>query len=137
YPVSNAQEFHNYEGQFPVGEELALEIVRDKSDKTLEVEVLELASLDGEAVDYRLTGGRFEELPLKQRTTRFRGVLLSRLEPDSLLARRGLRPGDIITGCNRVSIQDLEEFKVVIESVRGSLFLEVRREGSDYVVRLD
>ena len=137
YPVSNAQEFHNYEGQFPVGEELALEIVRDKSDKTLEVEVLELASLDGEAVDYRLTGGRFEELPLKQRTTRFRGVLLSRLEPDSLLARRGLRPGDIITGCNRGSIQDLEEFKVVIESVRGSLFLEVRREGSDYVVRLD
>ena len=66
-----------------------------------------------------------------------KGVLLATLEPDSLLARRGLRPGDIVTGCNRMSIQDLGEFEDVIQSVRGSLFLEILREGKDYVVRLD
>jgi hypothetical protein len=36
-----------------------------------------------------------------------------------------------------MSIQDLDEFEDVIKSVRGSLFLEVRRQGNDYVVRLD
>jgi hypothetical protein len=36
-----------------------------------------------------------------------------------------------------MSIQNLNEFEEVIQSVRGSLFLEVRRQGSDYVVRLD
>lgn len=137
YPVSSAQEFHNYEGQFPVGDKLKLEIVRERSEKTLKVEVEELKALDGGTVDGRLSGGRFEELPLKQRSGRLKGVLLSRLEPDSQLARRGLRPGDIITGSNQMSIQDLDEFQGVIESIRGSLYLEVRRERKDYVVQLD
>jgi serine protease DegQ len=137
YSARNAQEFHNYEGQFPVGEKLELEILRDGREKSLKVEVEELRAVNGEEVDRRLAGGRFEELPLKQRTTRIRGVLLLSLKPDTQLARRGLRPGDIITGCNRMSIQDLDEFEDVIKSVRGSLFLEVRRQGNDYVVRLD
>jgi serine protease Do/serine protease DegQ len=88
-------------------------------------------------VDHRLAGARFEELPLKQRSDRVKGALLSELEPDSVLARRGLRPGDIITGCNRMKIQDLGEFKDVVSSIRGSLYLEVRRDGGDYVVRVD
>lgn len=137
YPVSSAQEFHNYEGQFPVGEKLQLEIVRNQSEKTLKVEVEELKALDGGAVDDRLSGARFEELPLKQRSGGLKGVLLSELEPESGLARRGLRPGDIITGCNRMDIHDLGEFQDVIEAVRGSLYLEIRREGTDGVVRLD
>jgi serine protease DegQ len=137
HAVSSAREFHNYEGQFPVGDKLNLEIVRDKSEKTLKVEVEELKTLDGGMVDDRLSDARFEDLPMKQRTGRLMGVLLSRLEPDSELARRGLRPGDVITGCNRMSIKDLGEFQEVIESVRGSLYLEVRREGNNYVVKLD
>jgi serine protease DegQ len=137
HAVSSAREFHNYEGQFPVGDKLNLEIVRDKSEKTLKVEVEELKTLDGGMVDDRLSDARFEDLPMKQRTGRLMGVLLSRLEPDSELARRGLRPGDVITGCNRMSIKDLGEFQEVIESVRGSLYLEVHREGNNYVVKLD
>jgi S1-C subfamily serine protease len=88
-------------------------------------------------VDHRLTGARFEELPLKQRPDHVKGVLLSELERDSVLARRGLRPDDVITGCNRMKIQDLGEFKDVVSSIRGGLYLEVRRDGGDYVVRLD
>ncbi len=137
YPVRNAQGFHNYEGQFPVGETLTLEIVRNQSEKSLKVKVEELKALDGGMVDYRLTGARFEELPLKQRPDHVKGVLLSELEAGSVLARRGLRPGDVITGCNRMKIQDLGEFKDVVSSIRGRLYLEVRRDGEDYVVRVD
>jgi len=137
YPVRSAQEFHNYEGQFPVGETLTLEIVRNQSEKNLTVKVEELKALDGGMVDARLAGARFEELPLKQRPDQVKGVILSELERDSMLARKGLRPGDIITGCNRMKIQDLGEFQDVVSSVRGRLYLEVRRDGGDYVVRLD
>ena len=74
--------------------------------------------------------------PSRTPRTSINGLLTS-LEPESLLARRGLRPGDVITGCNRTSIEDLGEFEEVVGSVRGSLFLEVRRDGNDYVVRMD
>ncbi|MBT8048516.1 MAG: Do family serine endopeptidase [Xanthomonadales bacterium] len=137
YPVRNAQEFHNYEGQFPVGEQLALEIIRNGSPTTLRVEVEELKALEGETVDWRLDGARFEELPLKQRTDAVKGVLLSELDADSRLAATGLRPGDIITACNRARIQDLAEFKDVVSAVRGALYFQVRRNGNDYVVRID
>jgi len=137
YPVRSAQGFHNFEGQFPVGETLTLEFVRNQSEKSLKVKVEELKALDGGMVDYRLAGARFEELPLKQRPEHVKGVLLSELEAGSVLARRGLRPGDIITGCNRMKIQDLGEFKDVVSSIRGRLYLEVRRDGEDYVVRVD
>jgi serine protease DegQ len=137
YPVRSAQEFHNFEGQFPVGDKLTLEIVRDQSEKILKVNVEELKSLDGAEADARLAGARLEELPLKARSSGIRGVLLSGLERDSRLARTGLRPGDIITGCNRMKTQDLNEFKDVISAVRGSLFLEILRDGKGYVVRVD
>jgi serine protease DegQ len=137
YPVRSAQGFHNYEGQFPLGETLTLEIIRNQSEKSLKVKVEELKELDGGMVDHRLAGAKFEELPLKQRSDHIKGVLLSELEADSRLARRGLRPDDIITGCNRMKIQDLSEFKDVVSSIRGRLYLEVRRDGEDYVVRVD
>jgi Do/DeqQ family serine protease len=137
YTVGSAQEFHNYEGQFPVGENLALDIVREGSEKELRVEVEELKTLDGGMLDDRLAGARFEDMPLKQRQGRVKGVYLSELESGSRLARRGLRPGDIITGCNQMKTRDLGEFQDVVSSVRGRLYLEIHRDGGDYVVRVD
>jgi serine protease Do len=137
YPVSSAQQFHNFEGQFPVGEALELEFVRDRDVRRAAVSVEELQALDGARVDRRLVGAMFEELSLRQRSDDVAGVLLSDLEPDSRLARQGLREGDIITGANRMKIRDLGEFREVIRSVSGPLFLQVRRGGSDYVARVD
>jgi len=137
YPVRSAQEFHNYEGQFPVGQVLVLEVVRDQTEKIVKVKVEELKSLKGSDVDPRLAGVRLEELPQRMHSNGIQGVLISRLEPDSQLGRSGFRPGDIVTGCNRMTIIDLDEFKDVIQSVRGSLFLEIVRDGKGYVVRVD
>jgi Do/DeqQ family serine protease len=137
YPVSSAQQFHNFEGQFPVGEALDLEYVRDREARSTKVRVEELKALDGRRVDRRLAGATFEELSLRQRSDDVAGVLISELEGDSRLARQGLREGDIITGSNRMKIRDLGEFQEVIRSVRGTLYLEVRRGRNDYVARID
>jgi Do/DeqQ family serine protease len=137
YPVRSAQEFHNFEGQFPLGEPLELEYVRDQKAKNTRVKVEELKALDGGRVDPRLEGAVFEELAFKQRSEAAGGVVISSLEPRSRLARQGLREGDVITGSNRVRIRDLGEFQEVIRSVSGTLYLQVRRNGNDYVARID
>jgi len=137
YPVKSAQEFHNFEGQFPVGEPLELEYVRDQSANKTRVQVEELKVLDGGRVDARLEGAVFEELPPKQRSDSAGGVVISSLEPRSRLARQGLREGDVITGSNRMRIRDLGEFREVVRSVSGTLYLQVRRNGNDYVARID
>jgi serine protease DegQ len=137
YPVKSAQEFHNFEGQFPVGEPLELEYVREQSAKRTRVKVEEMKVLDGGRIDARLEGAVFEELPPKQRSDSVGGVVISSLEPRSRLARQGLREGDVITGSNRMRIRDLAEFQEVIRSVSGTLYLQVRRQGNDYVARID
>jgi serine protease DegQ len=137
YTVRNAQEFHNYEGQFPVGEEVRLEFIREGRKKKVELSVRELAALQGDEVDRRLAGATFRELPLKMRMDQLQGVLLAELEEESQLARRGLRPGDVIVGANRNRVRDLEEFRDVVGLVRGSLYLEILRGDRQYVVRLD
>ena len=64
-------------------------------------------------------------------------LLLGELRADSRLARRGLRPGDVILGANDVRVRDLGEFEEAIGAARGTLYLEVLRRGREYVVRLD
>lgn len=137
YPVKSAQDFHNLEGQFPVGEPLDLVYVRDQATKRTRVKVEELKVLDGGRIDARLEGAVLEELPPKQRSDAAGGVVIARLEPRSRLARQGLREGDVITGSNRMRIRDLGEFQEVIRSVSGTLYLQVHRNGNDYVARID
>jgi len=137
YAVRNAQEFHNFEGQFPVGESQELEYVRDQKTRQVNVRVEELKVVDGGRVDGRLEGATFSELPPRQRADGVGGVVITALDPRSRLARQGLREGDIVTGANRMPIRDVGEFESVVGSARGTLFLQIRRNGSDYVARID
>lgn len=137
YDVGSAREFHNYEGQFPVDEKVRLEYLRDGKEKNAKLEVQELDVLDGSDLDHRLQGAIFEDIPLKQRSERVRGVLLTELDPESRLARRGMRPGDVVTGANRNSVRDLDEFREVVGAINDTLYLEVLRGSRDYVVRVD
>ena len=116
---------------------LTLEIVRDGREKQIRIEVQALNAMDGEDIDQRFAGARFEDLPLKQRSERLNGVVITELAADSRLARRGLRPGDVITGANRSNVRDLEEFEEIIDAVRGNIYLQVWRKGNEYVVRVD
>ena len=137
YDVGSAREFHNYEGQFPVDEKVRLEYLRDGKEKSAKLEVQELDVLAGSDLDHRLQGATFEDIPLKLRSERVRGVLLTELDPESRLARRGMRPGDVVTGANRNSVRDLDEFREVVGAINDTLYLEVLRGNRDYVVRVD
>ena len=136
-PVKNAQDFHNLEGQFPVDDKVRLDFIRDGKTKNARLKVVELDKLAAGELDHRLEGATFEDIPIKQRSSQVRGVVLVELQSDSRLARRGMRPGDIVIGANRNRVGNLEEFREVVSSINGTLYLEVLRKGRDYVVRVD
>jgi serine protease Do/serine protease DegQ len=136
-PVNNAREFHNIEGQLPLGESINLEFFRNQEKMQTRLYAEALKVLDGGAIDRRLKGAIFEELPVKLRSDRIKGVLLSGLESGSQLARNGLRTGDIITGVNRQGISDLSDFQGAVVSVKGGLYLQIHRNGGDYRARID
>jgi S1-C subfamily serine protease len=137
HAVGSAQEFHNYEGQFPIGEKIQLKAVRDQTEKTFKVTMEAPKVLRGGRLDPRLEGAVFSAVTPRQRQQQGAGVVLQELASDSQLARRGLRPGDLILGVNRARVRTLEEFEQAVESTRGSLYLDVRREGNDYLLRMD
>lgn len=136
-PVSSAQDFHNVEGQLPIGKRAEVEFIRERRPQSVSIEVEALKQLDGGSIDRRLAGALFEDLPAKAREGRVRGVLLSELEDGSRLARQGLRAGDIITGVNRSRVSNLAEFQEAILLAGGQLILQLRRNRSDYVARID
>ena len=136
-PVNNAREFHNIEGQLPLGESVTLEFFRNREKQQTRLNAEALKVLNGGAIDRRLRGATFEQLPSKLRSDRIKGVLLSGLESGSQLARNGLRPGDIITAVNRQGISDLSDFQGAVGSVRGGLYLQFHRNGGDYRIRID
>ena len=136
-PVKNAQDFHNLEGQFPVDDKVRLDFIRDGKTKNARLKVVELDKLAAGELDHRLEGAIFEDIPIKQRSSQVRGVILVELQSDSRLARRGMRPGDIVVGANRNRVGNLEEFREVVSGINGTLYLEVLRKGRDYVVRVD
>ena len=136
-PVNNAREFHNIEGQLPLGESVTLEFFRNREKQQTRLNAEALKVLNGGAIDRRLRGATFEELPSKLRSDRIKGVLLSGLESGSQLARNGLRPGDIITAVNRQGISDLSDFQGAVGSVRGGLYLQFHRNGGDYRAWID
>lgn len=136
-PVRNTQDFYNIEGQLPIGKERSLEYVRKGRTRQVELSVAALRELDGGMIDGRLAGARFEELPAKLRNDRVKGVLLAELEADSALARKGLRAGDLVTGANRQKVQSLADFQELISAVSGPIMLQIVRNGSGYIARID
>jgi Do/DeqQ family serine protease len=135
--VRSAQDFMNAEGRIPVGERVRIDYLRDREMRTAELLIQPPPQLPGEELDPRLSGALFSDLPARLRNGRNYGVQITELEPRSRLAYEGLRPGDIITGANRQRISNLREMREVLGAVRGSLILQIRRDGEAYIARIE
>jgi S1-C subfamily serine protease len=135
--VRNAQDFLNAEGQVPVGETVRIGYMRDRKPRRASLLIQPSPELDGEEIDRRFAGALFTEVPAKLRNDRNVGVLIAELEPRSRLAYEGLRPGDIITAANRERIRNLGDLREVLDKVRGSILLQIRRNGEAYFARIE
>ena len=135
--INSSQDFHNAEGRLSIGESVEIEYLRKGKKRDVRLVNQAVPVVDGADLDFRLEGARFTDLTDRNRRQVLSGVLVEELDSRSRLARQGIVPGDIITGANRQSVNNLAEFRKVLEQMRSPLLLQVVRGNRAYVVRID
>ena len=137
-------------GLIAPGTEVDVQIIRDKRQRTIEVEVGGLDADDDIADAYRggsapnEGGGRLgiavEEAPedMLSRWDLGGGVLVRSVQPGSPADRAGLLPGDVITAVGSTPTRSVEAFRDAIASLEAgdSVPLRLMRRGSPLFIGL-
>jgi serine protease Do len=133
-------------GTTPVGKEVAVEIIRDGREKTIEVTIGELEegaeTKQGPVESKTDLGMRVEELT-PEMAQRFNipdksGLVVVEVAGNSPAAEAGIRPGDLIVEIEQKEIKTLEEYQDIIDGYGEDdtiLFL-IRRAGNTLYVTL-
>ena len=89
-------------------------------------------SLAGLALDPRLAGATFAELPEAARRGGISGVLVEEVERNSRAAQNGLRAQDVIVGSSGARVGDLASLRTTLSEQPPQLVLRIlrgRRQG--------
>lgn len=131
HDIENFAQLRNLVGLMRVGEKVDLKILRDNKPQTVTVTVGKSTEQTASTSELSplLAGATFAPIDesAKQATEDVRGVLLKSIEPRSIAARSGLRPGDIVDAINRQPVDSMETFQKLAGPKVNQLLLHVRR----------
>ena len=131
HDIENFAQLRNLVGLMRVGDKVEMKILRDNKPQTITVSVGKSTEQAATSSDLSplLAGATFAPIDesVKQVTEDVRGVLLKALEPRSVAARSGLRPGDIVDAVNRQPVDSMETFQKLAGPKVNQLLLHVRR----------
>jgi Do/DeqQ family serine protease len=121
--VKSANQLRNEIGIRRIGDKLKLTVLRDGRTKIIKAEVGSMAtSMTENGLVHRfLEGATLTE------DDRVAGVIISELEPASVAARYGLRPGDVILAANRKITPTIAALREAASLSDDKLVLRVRR----------
>jgi serine protease DegQ len=128
--VDNSDALRNFQGLQPVNTKVALDVRRD--GKPLQIAAVlreQPKQIDGVALDPRLAGASFAELPESLRRQNATGVLVDDVVRGSRAARNGLRKGDVIRAASIGEFADLGGFRAGFGEPPAELVLVVWRNG--------
>jgi serine protease Do len=126
--VDSAEALHNYEGLQPVGSTVVLDVRRDGKPLRLSAKLKELPrSVSGDALDPRLSGATFTDLPESLRQSGLNGVLVSEVKRGSRAAANGLASGDVIVAATAGEFADLASWRANFQRKPQQLVLRVVR----------
>ncbi|MDN5865565.1 MAG: DegQ family serine endoprotease [Gammaproteobacteria bacterium] len=130
HPVVSANALSSYIGIRRAGTPLTLTVYRDGEKMTIHAKIGE-SSNDANTADggHHELGATFGNLTKKSPLYgEVQGVVVETVDPNGAAAMARLRPGDVITAVNRHAVENLDEFKKLLERYKGeSLLLKVRR----------
>ncbi|HSR56004.1 MAG TPA: PDZ domain-containing protein, partial [Alphaproteobacteria bacterium] len=130
--LRNSTDFRNRIGLTPVGEEVALSVIRDGREMTIRAKVGGAAKvrLKDTAGSSKLSGAEFSNLSDDHPYHgQLEGVVVAKLEPGSPAWRNGLRQNDVIVAVNRKAVRNIQEFKTALKGNSDVLALNVVRGG--------
>ena len=129
--ITDVNDFRMRVADFPVGDPIKLEVLRDGKKKNVEVKLEERPSQDelaesegGEGAADEWAGLQVEDLS-SERARRFvedpqeTGVLVVGVEPGSPSDEAGIQPGDIIKEIGNSTIRDSNDYNTAVKKFRG------------------
>ena len=129
--IDDRDTLRNFEGLQAVGARVALELRRDGKPLQKTATLREQPrSLSGAAIDPRLAGATFAELPAAQRQAGLAGVLVEDVANGSRAAGNGLRRGDVIIAANSGRFEDLAGFRLSFAEEPARLVIRILRGGN-------
>jgi Do/DeqQ family serine protease len=138
-PVRGQADLANAEALLPIGTPVELSVVRDgeptKIAATLKAPVLR--EIDGAALDARLAGARFGDLPPTLARRGASGVSVLAVAANSRAATNGLQEGDFVTAVNQRNVADVGAFQRAVGARPRQLLLTVVRGRSMFYLLLE
>ena len=129
-PIDDAQDLRNAQGLKPLGSTLALDIVRDGKHAQVSAKLAaDAGTLSGDALDPRLSGASFVDLPDNVRAQGINGVGISDVQDDSRAAAQGLAPGDIVLRVNNRATPTLAALRQALSARPRQLLVTIARDG--------
>jgi Do/DeqQ family serine protease len=118
--IDDREALHNFEGLQAVGTRATLDVRRNGKPLQVTAALREQArSVDGVALDPRLAGATFTELPERLRQAGANGVLVEQVARGSRAAANGLQGGDVVIAANSGRFDDLPGFRLSFSGSRG------------------
>ncbi|CAN5621647.1 Do family serine endopeptidase [soil metagenome] len=115
--IDSAEMLRNFQGLQPANARLTLDVRRDGRPLQLTAMLREQPrALTGNALDPRLSGATFAELPEALRRAGLTGVLVERVESNSRAARSGLRAQDVVLAAGGGRFADLAGFRSTVST---------------------
>ncbi|MDO6706422.1 Do family serine endopeptidase [Photobacterium sp. 1_MG-2023] len=112
------------------GKKVKLGVLRDGDEKNFNVTLqeAEMMNLKADHLHQSLQGAEFSNTTSEDKAN---GVKVTRIDPQSMAARYGLKEGDIIIGLNRQPIKNLGELRKALDKQPSVLALEIRRGNNE------
>jgi serine protease DegQ len=133
--VNSSRDLRNAIGLAGVDQDMTLDVLRDGDPRVISVRLEGAASNQAAAAgerqanERRATESRFLGAQLQDLPGGRAGVGVATIDPQSRAAAGGLQAGDVITGLNRQSIDDLAELNGLLSAQPPLLALTVERDG--------
>lgn len=126
--ITDISSLRNRIGLVRLGQQMMVEIVRDKQLMTIEVTVAQLPE----------TNPLFSGASLLEQESRNgrRYVVIDEIESGSQLDKAGLLPGDIILSINRQGVGTVKDIKLISDAAGNELLVLIQRGRSTDYVRL-
>jgi serine protease DegQ len=129
--IDNSVALRNFQGLQAVNAAVTLDVRRDGKPVQIKTSLREQPrALDGGALDPRLAGATFAELPASLRRQGVTGVLIENIARGSRAARNNLRKGDVIIRSTSGDFADLGGFRASLSTPPPDLVLRVWRNGN-------
>lgn len=135
--IDSRDGLRNFEGLQAIGSKVRLEIRRDGKPLQLTATLKEQPrALDGVAVDPRLAGAGFSELPERLRQAGVSGILVASVAHGSRAATSGLREGDVVIATSAGTFEDLAGFRAGFTQAPAQLVLQIVRGNQRGVLQM-